>query len=141
MKFREVEDGFLVRLEKGEEVMGTLTKFVKEREIKAGFVTGMGAITDATVGLFDTEKKEYLKKTFKNDLEVGNLTANISYLDDTGEPFVHAHVTVSDGSLCAFTGHLFKATVSVTMEIYIRAFGKRLIRKKDPEAGLNFWQP
>jgi len=141
MKFRKVEDGFLLRLEKGEEVMGALTQFVKDREIHAGFITGMGAVTDATVGLFDTEKKEYLKKTFKDDIEVGNLTANISYLDDTGEPFVHAHVTVSDGSLCAFTGHLFEATVSVTMEIYIKAFKDKLIRKRDPEAGFNFWQP
>lgn len=140
MKYRKVKDGFLLRLEKGEEVVGALTEFVKNQDIPSGFITGMGAVRDATIGIFDIEKGEYIKKTFKDDLEVGNLTANISYLDDTDEPFVHCHIIVSDSSLSAYCGHLFEATVSVTLEVYIRAFKKKLTRKEDPELGFKFWQ-
>ena len=140
MKFRQVKDGYLVRLEKGEEVIAALTEFVRSNKIPSGFITGMGAVTNATLGLFDVETKEYVKKTFKDDLELGNLTGNISWMYDTGEPFVHAHVTVSDSSLSAFTGHLFEATVSVTLEAYIKVFKEKLIREKDPEAGYSFWQ-
>jgi len=140
MKFRAVEDGFLVRLEKGEEVVSTLTAFVREQQISSGFISGMGAVTEATIGIFDIERKEYFKKSFENDLEIGNLTANISYLDETGEPFIHAHVTVSDHSLRAYTGHLFSATVLITLEIYIKVFKEKLIRKRDQTMGFNFWQ-
>jgi predicted DNA-binding protein with PD1-like motif len=140
MKFRPVEDGYLVRLEKGEEVIAALTEFVRSNYIRAGFISGMGAVTNATLGIFDIEAKEYVRKTFKDNLEVGNLTGNVSWMDNTGDPFVHAHVTVSDSSLNAFTGHLFEATVSVTLEVYIKAFKEKLIRKKDLDAGFSFWQ-
>ncbi len=139
MQYRKIENGFLLRLEKGEEVISSLTRFVGDQKIPAGFITGMGAITNATIGIYDTESKEYLKKTFAQDLEVGNLTANISYLED-GEPFVHAHVILSDRSLNAFTGHLFEATVSVTLETHIQIFKKKLERKEDPSMGFKFWQ-
>ena len=140
MKSREVKDGYLIRLEKGERVVASLTDFVKQNNIPAGFITGMGAFGEATLGIFEPEKKEYFKKEFRGDLEVGNLTGNISWLEETGEPFVHAHVTIADHSLCGCTGHLFEATVSVTLEVYIKAFKEKLIRKKDPEMGFNFWQ-
>ncbi|UCD95499.1 MAG: DNA-binding protein [Candidatus Zixiibacteriota bacterium] len=140
MKFRQVKDGYLVRLEKGEEVIASLAEFARGNEIPSGFITGMGAVTNATLGLYDIETKKYTKKTFKDDLELGNLTGNISWMHDTGEPFVHAHVTVSDCSLNAFTGHLFEATVLVTLEVYVKVFKEKLIREEDPEAGFSFWQ-
>jgi len=140
MIFRAVKDGYLVRLEKGEKVLDSLTGFVKQQNIPAGFITGMGAFAEATLGIFEPEKKEYFKKEFRGDLEVGNLTGNISWLEDGGEPFVHVHVTIADHSLCGCTGHLFEATVSVTLEIYIKVFKEKLIRKTDPEMGFNFWQ-
>ena len=139
MKFRKVSDGYLVCLEKGEEVIGTLTQFVKDQKIPAGYLSGMGAVTNATIGLFDSEAGEYHRKTYSQDLEVGSMTANISYLEN-GEPFVHCHIVVSDISLRAFTGHLFEATVSVTLEIYIRVFKEKIMRIEEPGTGFKFWQ-
>ena len=140
MKSRKVEDGWLIRLEKGEPVIETLTGFAKENHIPSGFITGMGAVTDATVGIYSPEKKEYIKQHFRCDLEVGNLTANIAWLEDSGEPFVHTHVVLADQSLRAITGHLFEATVLVTLEIYIRVFNDKLIRKLDKKMGFKFWE-
>ncbi|MFH2035536.1 MAG: PPC domain-containing DNA-binding protein [Candidatus Zixiibacteriota bacterium] len=139
MKFREVEDGYLIRLERGDEVVATLTDFVRQHKIPAGFITGMGAVRMATLGIYDTEKHEYVKKYFPQDLEVGNLTANISYLDDD-EPFVHCHIIVSDVTLNAFTGHLFEGTVSVTLEIFLKTFKEKLMRKEEPGTAFKFWQ-
>jgi uncharacterized protein len=140
MKSRKVEDGWLLRLEKGEPVIESLTGFIREQHIPAGFITGMGAVTNATVGIYSPGKKEYIKKYLSCDLEVGNLTANIAWLEDSGEPFVHTHITLSDQSLRAITGHLFEATVLVTLEIYIRVFNQKLIRKEDPKIGFKFWE-
>jgi predicted DNA-binding protein with PD1-like motif len=139
MKYRGVKNGYLLRLEKGEEVVGVLTDFVRKKNIPAGFFTGIGAVTDATLGIFDPDKREYIKKEFADDLEVGNLTGNIAYLDDT-EPFVHCHITVSDSSLNAFTGHLFRATVTITLELFIHVFEEKLFRELDPKMGFKFWR-
>ena len=51
MKYRKVEDGYLLRLEKGEEVVETLTAFIKNQKIQAGFITGMGAVNPLGCGV------------------------------------------------------------------------------------------
>jgi uncharacterized protein len=139
MKYRAVNNGYLIRLEKGEEVVASLTRFAREKNIPAGYFSGMGAVTDATLGIFDPDKKEYIKKEFADDLEVGNLTGNIAWLDDT-EPYVHCHITIADSSLNAYTGHLFEATVTITLELFVHVFEEKLFRELDPEMGFKFWQ-
>jgi len=140
MKFRPIEDGYLVLLEKGENVLETLKKFVKEQKIPGGMISGVGAVTDATLGIFDYQKKEFVTKTFMDELEIGHLCANISYLSDSNEPFIHCHLVVSDSSLGAYAGHLMEGTVSLTLELYIKTFKEKIIRGKDPEIGFSFWQ-
>jgi len=137
--YRSVDDGYLVRLEKGEEIIAALTEFVRNEKIPAGFIAGMGAVNDAVLGIYIPARAEYFQKEFKGDLEVGNLTGNVAWLSDSDEPFVHCHVTVANRSLEAFTGHLFQATVSVTLEVHITRFKKKLLRKKDNATGFNFW--
>jgi predicted DNA-binding protein with PD1-like motif len=139
MKYRTVNNGYLIRLEKGEEVVASLTEFAKRKNIPTGYFSGMGAVTDVTLGIFDPFKKEYIKKEFADDLEVGNLTGNIAWLDDT-EPYVHCHATVADGSLNASTGHLFRATVTITIELFVYVFEEKLFREMDPKMGFKFWQ-
>ncbi|UCE20356.1 MAG: DNA-binding protein [Gemmatimonadota bacterium] len=135
MKWKKVEGGYLVRLERGEDVLGTLTEFVGRRDIKSGTIQGLGAIKDLVLGIFDPEKKEYIKRTFEEDLELGNLTGNISILD--GKPLLHCHVTAAGTDLKAYTGHLFSATVSVTGEFVITPFAEEITRAPDEDVGLN----
>jgi len=139
LKFRKVEDGFLVKLDKGDEVISTLTGFVKDQNIPSGFMTGMGSVKNATIGIFNARVNQYITKIYRDELEVGNLSGNIAWLEDSGEPFIHCHITVSNESLEAYTGHLFEATVLATMEIYIRVFKERLYRRVDPEMGNHLW--
>jgi predicted DNA-binding protein with PD1-like motif len=134
MRFRKIQNGFLVRLVKGEEVIATLSSFVEERKILGGFVVGLGAFKELTLGYFDSVEKEYVKKFFPEDLEVGNFTGSISYVE--GKPFVHAHATASGSDLKAFTGHLFSATISATGEFFIIPSDSKIERKPDLETGL-----
>jgi predicted DNA-binding protein with PD1-like motif len=135
MYFRKIQHGYLVRLVKGEEIIKTLSSFVDEQKILGGFVFGLGAFKDLTLGYFDSLKKEYIKKFIGDDLEFGNLTGSIAYLE--GKPFVHAHVTAASPDLKAFCGHLFSATISATGEFMIIPFESKIERKPDPETGLN----
>ena len=135
MKWKKLESGFILRLERGEEVLTTLTDFVEQQHIQSGTIQGLGAIKDLVLGIFDPEMKEYVKQTFNEDLELGNLTGNISSLD--GKPVLHCHVTVAGTDLKAYTGHLFSAIVSVTGEFFIRPFPEQITRALDEEVGLN----
>ena len=135
MKWKKVESGFVLRLERGEEVLTTLTDFVGLQHIQSGTIQGLGAIKDLVLGIFDPEMKEYVKQTLNEDLELGNLTGNISNLD--GKPLLHCHVTVAGTDLKAYTGHLLSAIVSVTGEFFIRPFSEQITRALDKEVGLN----
>jgi predicted DNA-binding protein with PD1-like motif len=135
MQCKKVQNGFLIRLIKGEEIIATLSALVEEQRIPGGFVFGLGAFKDATLGYFDSAKKEYLKNHFKQDMEFGSLTGSISYFE--GKPFVHAHVAASGPDSKAYFGHLFSATISATGEFFILPSDVRLERKTDPETNLN----
>jgi len=135
MQFRKITNGFLVRLMKGEEVISTLSTFIEEQKILGGFVFGLGALKDLTLGYFDSENKTYIKKNFPQDLEFGNVTGSISYFE--GKPLVHAHVTACGPDFTAVTGHMFSATISATGEFFILPSDTRIERKPDSETGLN----
>jgi len=135
MQFKKTPSGFILRLIKGEEVISTLSSFVEEQNILGGFVFGLGAFKDLTLGYFDSHKKEYIKRFFPEDLEFGNLTGSISFLE--GKPFVHAHVTAAGADFIAVTGHLFSATISATGEFFIIPSDTKIERKPDSDTGLN----
>ncbi|UCD16309.1 MAG: DNA-binding protein [Candidatus Zixiibacteriota bacterium] len=140
MRYKKVEEGYLIRLDPGEEVLSKLVDFVKAEQIPGGFITGMGAVERVTIGFYDYENRSYITKTYRDRLEVGNLNGNITYLEETGDPFIHCHVTVGDSSLNSYTGHLFEAIVLVTVEIFIRPLKEKLMRHRNQEVGFNHWQ-
>ena len=135
MQFKRIKDGYMLRLMKGEEIIGTLSSFVEKEKIPGGFVFGLGAFKDATLGYFDAAKKEYVRNSFKENLEFGSLTGSISYVE--GEPFVHAHVVAGGADSKAYFGHLFSATISATGEFFIIPSDSLIERKPDAETGLN----
>lgn len=135
MFFKKVSSGYIVRLEKGEEVIATLSNFFEKEKIPGGFLYGLGTVKDATLGYFDLEKKEYLKKTFNEEYEISSFVGNIYYFE--GKPGVHAHVTLSGKDFNVIGGHLFSATITGTGEFFIYVSDDILQRKKDSQTGLN----
>ena len=135
MQTRDLGAGrHLLVLDRGEELIATITAFLKEGGIVGGSVTGIGAICDITLAYFDLEKKEYLKRTFDEVMELTSLIGTIGTVD--GKPFLHAHATACGPELIAFTGHLVKADVAVTAEVVVTDFGTELPREEDEEVGL-----
>jgi len=129
---------YLLVLDRDEELVSTVTAFLAERGIMGGTVTGIGALKNHTLGFFDIESQEYLKRTFEENMELGNLTGTIGSVD--GKTFLHAHATVCGPELIAFTGHLFKAEVAVTAELIVTDFETELPRVPDEDFGLNLFR-
>jgi predicted DNA-binding protein with PD1-like motif len=135
MKAKRIKEGFVIRLNPGEEVLESLKSFCLAENIPGAVVTGIGAADEIRCGYFDPAAKSYPEKTFRGDLEILSLIGNISWLGD--QPMPHLHVVFSDKEMNARGGHLMAAVISATCEIVILPFTQRLERKPDPRIGLN----
>ena len=135
MKSVKEKDLYIVVLDKGEEIVASLTSFAAREKIEGAAVWGIGGVADVTLGFFDRAKKEYLKKSLPGLYELTSLAGNISMLPSGGQ-FCHLHAVVSGADMASSSGHLFAATVSVTAEIFVRSF-RKIEREFSSEIGLN----
>jgi len=126
-----------LRLEKGEEVIGTLTEFSRKHDIQAAAISGIGALREVKLSYFDREQKRYLDKTFYEIYELLSLNGNIGRFE--GQPVVHAHCVIGTAEYRVYGGHLFSGIVAVTGEIHIQVFPQLLERRIDPEFQLKLW--
>jgi len=134
MKSKKLDRGTVLVFDTGDEVVSTLTAFAKQNHIAGAHFTAIGAFSDAGIGYFDPQKKDYLKNLVDEQVEVVSLIGDIAL--DRGEPKVHAHVVVGTKNGSAMGGHLLEAHVRPTLELVLEESGEQLRRKFDPESGL-----
>lgn len=134
MVSKKVDQQWILKLEKGEEIVQSVTKFCIENEINLGSMTGIGAVDNAKIGFFDTKKQKYETKNLSEDYEITSLNGNISMKE--GKPFLHLHITLANNEYNLLGGHLFEATVSATCEIFLSEITGIISRKLDPTTGL-----
>lgn len=131
---------FQGRVPKGEDLFRWLTQKVNELGIKAGMVSGIGAVTRATIGYYDQIKREYVIKSFEQPMEVLSLKGNVSVKDGTS--FVHLHVVLGKEDFTVVGGHLFEGSEVFAFEFEIVEFeGETFQRGFDESTGLYLWQP
>jgi predicted DNA-binding protein with PD1-like motif len=133
------ERGIMGRLAKGDDLLSALGKHCAAAGIRLGEVRAIGAVSCARVGFYDQVERRYMFHQLNKPLEILSLIGNISLKD--GEPFVHAHVTLSDEEGRAFGGHLAEGTIVFACEFAITEYHseKSLNRGLDDETGLFLW--
>src|SRR5256885_90792 len=126
---------FALVFDKGDEVTATLLQFAKENQLKASYFTALGSFSSATLGFFERQRRDYKRIEVEEQVEVMSLFGNIAR-DESREHKLHAHVVIgkSDGS--AHGGHLLKAHVWPTLELFLTETSERLQRKVDQETNL-----
>ncbi len=117
MKTQRKENSLLIRLDPGDEIIGSLKEICAKEGIKAGSLTGIGAANHVEIGSVDPKTGTYASRTFTGGLEIASLAGNISAKD--GKPFPHVHIVIGDEDCNAFSGHLLEARISVTCEIIL----------------------
>ena len=130
----EHETTFVVVFDKGNEVMTGLLEIVKQHNLDAAHFTGLGAFSDATLGYFQRERKDYKKISLNEQVEVLSLVGNIAL--GAGEPKVHAHVVLGRSDGTAYGGHLLAAHVWPTLEVVVTEEPRHLRRTIDAQTGL-----
>ena len=126
---------FVLSLDNHVSIVDALVDFCGKNKIQAGAVTGIGAIGSATFRFLDPATKQYVDKTFDEQMEITNLTGNISVKD--GKPYLHIHATAGRRDYTCVGGHLLDARVNGACELVVEwymlnSFGRRF----DPETGL-----
>lgn len=128
------ERTFALVFAKGDEVIEGLEAFAREHGITAARFTAIGAVSDATIGYFDREEKEYAQIAVREQVEVLSLLGDVAVAD--GDPKVHAHVVLGRRDGTALGGHLLEAHVWPTLEVILDESPKHLRKRSDPETGL-----
>ena len=138
-QYRETPDGkYILSIDNHTEITQALAAFCEEKDICSGIIGGLAAISEATFRFLDPATKQYVDKTFAEQMEVTCLTGNISRKD--GKPYLHIHVTASRRDYSCIGGHLLTARVNGACELYVEDYGlKGVGRRFDPETGLNLY--
>jgi len=137
MEYKKFGNKYIVRIDRGEEIVETLKKFCEDNNIKLGTIIGIGATNKAKIGLFNVEEKKYYSKELKGDHEIAPLYGNISTMNN--EVYLHIHANLCNKENKAFGGHLNSAVVSATFEAVIEVIDGEVDRAFNEEVGLNLY--
>ena len=134
MEYKNFGQRWLIRMEKGEEIVSSLLSFSKKNNVLSATIMGIGATNKFSLSIFDTTLNKYIEKEYSGDYEITSLLGNIAIFEK--EPVFHIHITLGDRENNAIGGHLNYAFVSGTCEIVIDEFSEKVERSLDQKSGL-----
>ena len=117
MDYKNYGSTIVVRLDKGDEIAKCLLEVAEKEKCRFAYLTGIGAVDDFEVGVFDLEKADYNRARYTGNHEINALVGNLTTKD--GKPYLHAHITCTgkDGA--------------------VQVIGGEVDRKYDPSVGIN----
>ena len=138
MRYARFGNTIAARIDRGEEILEELKKIALAEDIRLAHISALGAVGDFTVGVFHTAEKQYHANRFTGDWEIVSLVGNITQMD--GEYYAHLHMSAggADGSVVG--GHLNRALVSATCEMFITILDGTVERRFDGDTGLNLFE-
>lgn len=138
MEFKKFNNYYVVRVDKGEEVLSKLAEFCSLENITLGQITGLGATDKITIGLFNPIEKKYQKHEFSGPMEITSLIGNISTKD--GKTYLHCHINVCNDKMEVLGGHLNECYISLTGEFIVTQIDGSVDREFDENIGLNLFK-
>ncbi|WP_040192228.1 PPC domain-containing DNA-binding protein [Clostridium culturomicium] len=136
MEYRKFGNQYVVQIPRGEELIEKLTELVEKENIKLASVSGIGAVDEVKIGIYDTVNKKYDSITYRGDFEISALVGNISTMKE--KPYLHLHITIGNVMENKFyCGHLNYGVISATSEIFITAIDGEVDREFSEDIGLN----
>jgi len=129
---------FIIRFDKGEDVIKGVEDFMAQGKITACSLFGIGSCSEIELGYYNVNLKEYRKKPYFENMEIISFQGSGSVLE--GKPTVHAHGMFGKTDFSTLGGHIFKMIVSATCEIFIIQMEGELKRAFNADANLNLLQ-
>ena len=131
-------DNYVIRLESGDDILRSLQQFATSKKLGASLIEGIGSLNRVKLGHYDFKTKKYKYETFDDDLEILNLSGNISIMNR--KPLPHVHVTLGRRDFSVIGGHLDEGSAANMVEVWVWKLPGRLLKAKDESIGLNVLQ-
>lgn len=142
MDYRTYGSTVYIRVDKGDEIIGSILDVCRKEQIASAVFSGIGGCSEAQVQTFLPETGTFETQTLRGMLELVSLTGNV-VTDEQNGLYQHSHALFSykDGDRhCVAAGHIKSITVLYTAEIELRpVVGGVIRRKQDAETGTGFW--
>ena len=139
MEYRKFPQGYVMRLDPGEEIVEQLTALADRENVRLGCVSALGAANDVTIGIFSTGEKQYHSRRYQGDFEISALVGSVTRME--GKPYLHLHITIGNpvtGEVHA--GHLTSCTISATLELFLQVWDGQVDRQFSDQVGLNLFR-
>ena len=139
MEYRKFGSTYILRIDRGEEILESITKLCQEAEIRLGSISGIGAVGEVTLGVFNREKFAYESTTYTGDYEIASCSGTVTTKE--GKPYLHIHMAAANAvkGEC-HGGHLNRAIVSLTGELVIQQLDGTVEREYSQKVGLNLFK-
>ena len=134
MEYKKVGNTLVARIDVGEEVVEQLMNIVKKEDIHLAMVNALGAASEFTVGAYNVSEQKYYKKDYSGAWEIVSLHGNVTRKE--GEPYIHLHMGAGSESGEMVGGHLNRAVIGGTCEMFITCYDGEVGRKHDDVTGL-----
>lgn len=136
-QFIKSSDRYVLSLANHAELLATLKEFCAKENIRCGRISGIAASRGATFRFLDPATKQYVDKTFDEQMEFTAIEGNISRKD--GEVYLHVHVTASRRDYTCIGGHLLSATIGGACELFVDTLPLSPGHRFDSDTGLNLY--
>ena len=139
MEYRKFADTYVLRIDKGEEIIASLQALCEKENIRLASVSGIGAADRAVIGLYDVGSRQYHKTELEGAMEITSLLGSVTRKD--GAVYLHLHINLCDKNMQIFGGHLNECRIGATGEIIVRTIPGQVGRLLDEKVtGLNLFQ-
>jgi predicted DNA-binding protein with PD1-like motif len=126
---------YLVRLERGERLAECFGQFFEKTRIDGGWVNGLGAAIEVTLGFYQLSAQEYQWRTFDTMMEIASLTGNLAK-NNKSQMMFHVHGVFADRQYQTVGGHVQDLVAGATVELFIHRAYQPTYRKFDENVGL-----
>lgn len=135
MRYQKINSQYLLVLKRGEKIIESLTKFLKEKRLCGGQIQGIGAVDEVSLAHYSVKDKKYSSVCLNEPLEMVSLLGNF-FPDEDKNLIIHLHGSFSQPNGKTFSGHLVEGKVSATAELFITPIATKITKKFDSETGL-----
>jgi predicted DNA-binding protein with PD1-like motif len=118
----------------GDEAFSGLLAFAQKYNLTSAHFTAIGAVSGATLGWFDPQRKMYKKIPVNGQHEVVGMSGDIALYQ--GKPVVHTHMVVGAPDGTTRAGHVLAAYVSPTLEVMVTVDPATMQKRFDPDTDL-----
>lgn len=134
MQHTKTENGYVLVLKKGEDVIKSITTFCTAEGVQNAHFSAIGAVEHVSCGYYALDERKYYFTEYDELLEVASGTGNVMLKN--GAPFVHLHAVFTNTKNEAFGGHIEEMRVGVTLEVMLTPLSSSLERTHDDSIGL-----